>query len=241
MLMIDALVIHNQYGRGRVTAFDGQLITVDFADQPEKKMRLSLVLTRGILRFVDEDRQTQALQKFAEPEPPERSIKLPSRAVTKRTSTKHRRTGRPVPTETTSPARLIVGDTYSNQEIMATFLVAPYGGMRRSNRKNALVLISRHHDDMAQNPYEDRWQSDGFFHYTGMGRIGDQSLESTQNRTLNESGSNGVNVYLFESSVDNEYVYRGEVRLAAPPYSVQERDSGGQLRRVYKFPLALIR
>ena len=60
-----------------------------------------------------------------------------------------------------------------------------------------------------------------------------------QNRTLTESETNHVNIYLFVSSHANEYRYCGEVRLAALPFAVQETDATGKLRRVYKFPLAI--
>jgi len=130
---------------------------------------------------------------------------------------------------------------YSNQDITRVFLTSPQGGMRRSKRTNSLVLIAKISTNSGDNPYEDRWQNDGYFHYTGMGRIGDQSLDYMQNRTLAESGTNHVNIYLFESSHANEYRYCGEVRLAAAPYVIQETDATGKLRRVYKFPLAIKR
>jgi 5-methylcytosine-specific restriction protein A len=134
-------------------------------------------------------------------------------------------------------ADLVSGRIYTHDEIIQTFVVASSGGMRRSHANNALVLLSRHHVDPEQNPYEDRWEADGLFHYTGEGQVGDQSLDYRQNKTLNESDQNGISIYLFESSRDNEYVYRGEVMLAKPPYPEQAPDRDGKLRRVYKFPL----
>jgi hypothetical protein len=44
------------------------------------------------------------------------------------------------------------------------------GGMRRSLKTNTLVLISDR-----TKLYKDRWEN-GIFHYTGMGRKGDQRL-----------------------------------------------------------------
>lgn len=133
-----------------------------------------------------------------------------------------------------------VGSVYTNKEVAAYFKVSPQGGMRRSRKTNSLVLISKHSADIERNPYEDKWEADGFFHYTGMGLKGDQDLNYMQNRTLNESGSNGVTVYLFESFKSNEYTYRGEVFLAAKPYTVVETDSENNERKVYKFPLSLV-
>lgn len=138
-----------------------------------------------------------------------------------------------------SISRLKVGSVYKNSEIVKAFQISTQGGMRRSKRKNALVLFAMHSANPEQNPYEDRWQEDGFFHYSGMGLIGDQSLEDRQNRTLSESPVNGVDIYLFESQKHGEYVYQGEVYLAGLPYEIQERDATGRMRRVYKFPLAI--
>ncbi|MGG5795912.1 hypothetical protein [Bacillus nitratireducens] len=49
--------------------------------------------------------------------------------------------------------------------------------MRRSHPINPLFLISRR-----TNIYEDK-NENGFYHYTGMGLVGDQELKS-QNKTL---------------------------------------------------------
>jgi 5-methylcytosine-specific restriction protein A len=45
-------------------------------------------------------------------------------------------------------------------------------------------------------------------HYVGMGLTGDQELGYKQNKTLNESNSNGVQVYLFEVFKKGEYTYK---------------------------------
>lgn len=58
--------------------------------------------------------------------------------------------------------------------------------MRRSNRTSTLVIVSNH----VASIYDDRWVDD-VRHYTGMWQVSDQSLELSQNRTLNESKSTG--------------------------------------------------
>ena len=135
----------------------------------------------------------------------------------------------------------IVGNVYTNKEVAELFKVSPQGGMRRSRKTNSLVLISKHSSDIERNPYEDKWENDGLFHYTGMGLKGDQDLNYLQNRTLNESNSNGVTVHLFESFKSNEYTYRGEVFLAKEPYQITETDAEGRKRRVYKFPMDIVK
>lgn len=131
----------------------------------------------------------------------------------------------------------VPGKTYTNNFISMIFLCSYQGGMRKSNRKNALVLFAVHNNPL----YSDEWKSDGTLHYTGMGTTGEQSLTYMQNRTLLESQTNGVEVYLFESYSDNEYIFTGRVELAAAPYisSKPEPDADGNLRKVAKFPLRI--
>src|SRR6266478_2064250 len=74
------------------------------------------------------------------------------------------------------------GDVLTNEEIGRRFLVGNMGGMRRSTKRNLLVLIS----DPFKGLYQDRWDGE-VLHYTGMGPTGHQSLNYAQNRTLAES------------------------------------------------------
>lgn len=106
-------------------------------------------------------------------------------------------------------------------------------GMRRSLETNTLVLVSDH-----TKLYEDRWE-DNIFHYTGMGKKGDQSLSFHQNKTLAESDTNGVDVYLFEVLRPNEYIFMGQVFLAGEPYQEEQFDEDKKLRKVWVFPLKL--
>lgn len=126
------------------------------------------------------------------------------------------------------------GSTLNNDELTATFLCGPQGGMRRSKRTNTLVIVSNH----IESVYDDRW-IDNVLHYTGMGQRGPQSLEFHQNKTLNESATNGVSVHLFEVFTKRVYTYIGEVVLADAPYQEQQPDSDGQERSVWVFPLRL--
>ena len=56
------------------------------------------------------------------------------------------------------------GDVLTNEEIGRRFVVGNMGGMRRSNKRNLLVLIS----DPFKGLYQDRWEGE-VLHYTGMG------------------------------------------------------------------------
>ena len=132
--------------------------------------------------------------------------------------------------------RLIVDKSYKNDELMEIFKVSSQGGMRKSNRTNSLVLIARHRED---NPYDDKWDG-GHLEYTGMGLFGDQSVDYMQNKTLAESRSNNVTLYLFESYMDNSYIYRGIVSLDGDPYYETQKDELGNERKVVKFSLKLV-
>lgn len=124
------------------------------------------------------------------------------------------------------------GDVVDNNSICKEFLCSPQGGMRRSLRTNSLVLIS----GTKRSIYGDRWDGD-FFHYTGMGLHGDQSLYDGQNWTLASSPKNGLKIYLFDCIGKNQYRFQGQVELASDPYQEQQPDSESRPRLVWVFPL----
>ena len=125
-----------------------------------------------------------------------------------------------------------LGAVVTNGQLSDAFSVGNMGGMRRSKKTGTLVIIS----DNTKGLYTDKWQ-DGVLHYTGMGKIGDQTLEGNQNRTLAESDSNGVEVHLFEVNERAKYTYAGVVELAGKPYQETQPDDKGDLRKVWVFPL----
>ena len=99
------------------------------------------------------------------------------------------------------------GDIINNQRLVSIFKCSPQGGMRRSHETNTLILVSDH----TKSLYDDRW-IDNIMYYTGMGKKGDQSLDFAQNKTLAESRSNGVQIFLFEVFKEREYTFIGEVQ-----------------------------
>lgn len=88
---------------------------------------------------------------------------------------------------------LKIGQIVSNNEMRNIFKCGNMGGMRKSNATNTLVIVS----DNTKGLYEDRWEKD-ILHYTGMGKNGDQNIDFPQNKTLDESNTNGIEVFLFE-------------------------------------------
>ncbi len=128
----------------------------------------------------------------------------------------------------------VPGLNLNNDDLIRYFLCRPQGEMRRSNRTNTLVIVSSH----VASIYDDRWVDD-VLHYTGMGQVSPQSLEFNQNRTLNESTTNGVAVHLFEVFSARAFTYIGEVVLADTPYQETQLDMKNQERPVWVFPLRL--
>ncbi len=127
------------------------------------------------------------------------------------------------------------GQIISNSEISNIFKCSPQGGMRKSNTLNILVLIS----DPKKPLYQDEWRGN-ILHYTGMGQKGDQDINSGQNKTLRDSNKNGVDVFLFEKLDKDEYLFHGQVKLAADPYQDEQPDIEGKMRKVWIFPLQLL-
>lgn len=122
-----------------------------------------------------------------------------------------------------------------NTKLVEIFKCSTQGGMRRAKQTNSLVLVSNH----VKSIYDDRW-IDGVLHYTGMGMKGDQSLDFMQNKTLTESGSNGVDLFLFEVFKEREYTFIGQVQLAFQPYQESQLDDEDNTRKVWIFPLKLV-
>ena len=131
--------------------------------------------------------------------------------------------------------QLQAGQILNNIELMEIFKCSPQGGMRRSHKTNSLILVSNHIESI----YDDKWENN-IFHYTGTGRNGDQSFSFSQNKTLLESNTNGITVYLFEVFKQHQYTYQGVVKLADEPYFDKQPDENLKARRVCVFPLKLV-
>jgi len=127
------------------------------------------------------------------------------------------------------------GDIVNNDQLQEIFQCSGQGGMRRSHKTNTLIIVSNH----IKSIYDDRWDDEGLMHYTGMGSEGDQSLSFAQNKTLTESKTNSVEVFLFEVFKQTEYTYMGPVELADAPYQSKQNDLNNRSRAVWIFPLKL--
>lgn len=133
----------------------------------------------------------------------------------------------------TAPQDLSPGSVLTNDELSQIFGVGNAGGMRWSSAHKHLVIIADH----TKSLYDDRWEGN-ILHYTGMGKVGDQTL-SGQNQRLADQRFTGVQVFLFEVHTQGQYEFAGPVHQAADPYRVQQPDDAGSVRWVYVFPVAL--
>lgn len=127
---------------------------------------------------------------------------------------------------------LEIGEEINNARLCEIFGCGQQGGMRKSNKTNTLVLVS----DYTRGIYHDKWIA-GVLHYTGMGLSGDQDINYMQNRTLNESDHNGVDVHLFEVMEPTVYTYCGRIKLVGKPYTEIQPDQDGIDRKVWMFPI----
>lgn len=128
---------------------------------------------------------------------------------------------------------LEIGQIINNNTLMSIFKCSQQGGMRKSNTTNTLMIVT----DYTRGIYHDKWIG-GVLHYTGMGLSGDQDINYMQNRTLNESGFNGVDVHLFEVMEPGEYTYCGRIELVSKPYTETQPDQDGRDRLVWMFPVS---
>ena len=129
---------------------------------------------------------------------------------------------------------LKIGEEINNDRLCEIFLCSGQGGMRKSNKTNTLVIVSKH----VGRIYDDRWIGETL-HYTGMGLEGDQEIHLSQNKTLSQSKTNGIDLHLFEKFKEREYTYRGRIELSGEPYEERQPDLKGNIRRVWMFPLRI--
>lgn len=126
------------------------------------------------------------------------------------------------------------GDIISNDKLCTLFKVSSQGGMRRSLRTNSLILVS----NVIGSEYENRWEN-GELHYTGMGLLGDQNLNFSQNKTLLNHLRLNVSLFLFEKFKSDRYMYQDEVSLSSKPYQMVQLGGDKKPRKVWIFPLKL--
>ena len=126
------------------------------------------------------------------------------------------------------------GDTFTLKELMSIFRISGQSGIMKTNLLNALVLTTSE-----ESIYGDSGIINGTIQYTGEGLVGDQTI-TKNNKTIYHSKENNLPMYLFSKDKNKRYIFEGRVELYDIPYQVEEKDSNGNNRLVYKFPLKVI-
>jgi hypothetical protein len=124
-----------------------------------------------------------------------------------------------------------IGHAIDNRTLCEQFDVANMGGIRVSQRRNHIVLVSNNTDPT----YRNEWRDD-VLHFVGMGSVGPQK-PGRQNKTLANSARRGYTLHLFEVFEKGRYTYAGEVELADEPYLSDQPDARAKDRFVWIFRL----
>lgn len=128
-----------------------------------------------------------------------------------------------------------IGEYFTNEQVRKLFKVSGQSGMMKSNRLDAIVLISIEENGV----YKDSGIEDGKILYTGEGLRGNQHLKAN-NKTLYNSLEEDLYVYLFTKDDKKIYTFEGRVKLYNKPFQTSEPDADNNIRNVWKFPLQII-
>ncbi len=108
-----------------------------------------------------------------------------------------------------------------------------YGGISTPTGSHVVLLFTG--DEGTAFGYEDGWQADGVFHYSGEGQVGDQVFKRG-NKATRDHAVNGRELHLFEKMADTQYRYEGEFVYSG--FHMERRpDRTGAERDVIMFEL----
>jgi 5-methylcytosine-specific restriction enzyme A len=122
---------------------------------------------------------------------------------------------------------LVPGQVLTCEDLERLFTCGGESRVRGSHGGNALVVVS----DLADGPAADRWEG-SVLHYAGLGVSDARDLASDEERTLAESASAGVKIFLFEKFGPDRYLFDGEVTMADVPRAENRVGDDGQPRLV---------
>jgi len=130
-----------------------------------------------------------------------------------------------------------VGKIYKRKEDIHI----PLGGQRQGGistpAKHPIVLLFTG-DTGVEYGYEDRFQGDGTFWYTGEGQVGDMEM-LRGNAAIRDHAKNGKRLHLFEYVEKGKVRYIGEARYL-DYHSATRPDQRGSLRNAFVFQLELL-
>ncbi|MBT2679271.1 HNH endonuclease [Bacillus sp. ISL-35] len=124
------------------------------------------------------------------------------------------------------------GKEYKRSEIHDSL-----GGNRQrgisSSRENPMIFIFSGREGKAYG-YEDGWQDESIYFYTGEGQVGNQEFKEG-NKALRDHKENGKDVYLFEKNHNlGLYSFKGQLSLIDYHFGIG-LDKKGESRRVIIF------
>jgi hypothetical protein len=127
------------------------------------------------------------------------------------------------------------GDTILRKDLHRRYGGAGQGGIEPSAKTPNVFIFSDRKAGEKYGYVHDRW-TDGEFHFTGDGQVGDQVMKFG-NRAILDHLKHGRALRVFEG-VRGAVTYLGEFDLASDPYYVAKaKDRLGSDRNVYVFRL----
>ena len=113
-----------------------------------------------------------------------------------------------------------------------------YGGNRQSGISPCSeypIIFLFTSEEGVEYGYDDKWENDSIFVYTGEGQIGDMEMVRG-NKSLRSHKEDGRNLHLFKKMKSGTYKYLGEFEYIRHEYS-ESLDSREHKRRTIKFIL----
>jgi 5-methylcytosine-specific restriction protein A len=109
------------------------------------------------------------------------------------------------------PHVFVAGEEIKRRELHSRFGGNQQGGMSPCPKAGVILLFTSPHGDLYG--YEDRFQADGMFWYTGEGQVGEMKFVRA-NRALRDHETEGHRVLLFEQTRKGYVRFVTEVRYA---------------------------
>jgi 5-methylcytosine-specific restriction enzyme A len=135
-----------------------------------------------------------------------------------------------------SPHAFAVGDEIKRSQLHDLLGGQRQGGMSTPSHRLIILLFTTSHGGLYG--YEDCFQADGMFWYTGEGQVGDMDFVRA-NRVLRDHEVNERRVFLFEQTRKSYVRFVAEVRCDGHHFELRP-DRNGQQRRAIVFHLEVL-
>ena len=246
MDILNLKVIHNVFGKGIVTEFDGKYAKIKFMvksckfvypDAFEKFIKAEdSSIQEAIMNEISDIKQAdkEKCQVEIEARQVEEKIRITERkAVSSKKKLRDIDDGFGVDYNVEYLAKHPIL-TYNQVEERFGIKISGFGrGINRTS--SALVLISSIDVKKSGFVYHDHWTTDGDYIYSGEGKTGDQKM-TLGNKAIVDSEQDGKRIHLFVKFSPQEYYYQGIFCLVDYIYE-DDKDELGNVRKEYKFKL----